>query len=98
VQLFVGRNPNIWKDPELVFDPERFSDAENMTNFSMTHFPFSFGPRNCIGQTFAKFESKVILQCKIAAESFSLDYCLSLPGQTEDKSKNQYYSSRWCHV
>jgi hypothetical protein len=45
VQLFVGRNPNIWKDPELVFDPERFSDAENMTNFSMTHFPFSFGPR-----------------------------------------------------
>ena len=77
MQLFFGMNPNIWKDPE-VFDPERFSDAENMTNFSMTHFPFSFGPRNCIGQTFAKFESKVILAKLLRKFQFRL-----LPGQTD---------------
>ena len=59
-QLLFSMNPEIWENPE-VFDPERFSDAKNIPNFSMIHFPFSLGPRNCIEQTFAKFESKVIL-------------------------------------
>jgi cytochrome P450 len=50
--------PEIWENPD-VCDPERFSETKNIPNFSMTHFPFSIGPRNCIGQTFSKFESKV---------------------------------------
>ena len=69
-------NPEIWKDPE-VFDPERFSNVENMQNLSMTHFPFSIGPRNCLGQTFARFESKVILAKVLREFQFSL-----IPGQT----------------
>ena len=59
IYLF-SMNPEIWKDPE-VFDPEGFSNVENMQNFSMAYFPFSIGPRNCIGQTFAKLETRVIL-------------------------------------
>ena len=74
--MIFGMNPEIWKDPE-VFDPERFADAGNIPNLSMMHFPFSVGPRNCIGQTFAKFESKVILARLFQKFRFKL-----LPGQT----------------
>ena len=76
LQIFFSMNPEIWENPE-VFDPERFSDTKNIPNFSMTHFPFSIGPRSCIGQTFAKFESKVILAKLLQKFQFRL-----LPGQT----------------
>ena len=77
LQIFFSRNPEIWKNPET-FDPERFANVENIPDFSMTHFPFSIGPRNCIGQTFAKFESKVILAKLLRKFQFKL-----LPGQTD---------------
>ena len=69
-------NPEIWPNPE-VFDPERFGDAGNIPNLAMMHFPFSVGPRNCIGQTFAKFESKVMLAKLFQKFQFKL-----LPNQT----------------
>ena len=75
IYLF-SMNPEIWKDPE-VFDPERFSNVKNMQNFSMTYFPFSIGPRNCLGQTFAKLESRVILAKLLRKFQFNL-----MPGQT----------------
>ena len=75
-QLFFAMNPEIWKNPE-VFDPERFADVKKIPDFTMTHFPFSIGPRNCIGQTFAKFESKVVLAKLLRRFQFKL-----LPGQT----------------
>ena len=64
-------NPEIWKDPKS-FDPERFSNVENIENLSTTHFPFSVGPRNCIGQSFARLESKVILAKLLRRFQFSL--------------------------
>ncbi|CAB4018646.1 chromodomain-helicase-DNA-binding 8-like, partial [Paramuricea clavata] len=48
LQIFFSMNPEIWENPDI-FDPERFSETKNIPNFSMTHFPFSIGPRNCIG-------------------------------------------------
>ena len=75
--LFFAMDPETWKDPEL-FDPERFADPANIPNLSMIHFPFSVGSRNCIGQTFAKFESKVILAKLLQKFKFKL-----LPNQTD---------------
>ena len=74
--VLFAMNPKIWKDPKI-FDPERFANAGNIPNLSMIHFPFSVGPRNCIGQTFAKFESKVILARVFQSFRFKLT-----PGQT----------------
>ena len=76
--LLFAMNPEIWQNPD-VFDPERFADAVNIPNLAMMHFPFSVGPRNCIGQTFAKFESKVILAKLLQKFQFKL-----LPNQTSE--------------
>ena len=81
-------NPEIWENPE-VFDPERFSDAKNIPNLSMIYFPFSLGPRNCIGQTFAKFESKVILARLLQKFQFRL-----LAGQTNKMKPKLTITSR----
>ena len=75
--FFFGMNPEFWKSPE-VFDPERFADAGNVPNLGMMHFPFSLGPRSCIGQTYVKFESKVILAKLFQKFQFKL-----LPNQTD---------------
>ncbi|XP_028749361.1 cytochrome P450 4F3 isoform X1 [Peromyscus leucopus] len=53
-------NPAVWPDPE-VYNPFRF-DADNAKGRpSLAFIPFSAGPRNCIGQTFAMSEMKVAL-------------------------------------
>ena len=74
-QLLFTMNPEIWKNPE-VFDPDRFLDAKSIPDLNMIQFPFSIGAHTCIGQTFAKFESKVILARLLQRFQFRL-----LPGQ-----------------
>jgi cytochrome P450 len=54
------RHPRLWKDPHR-FDPERFEagNSENQERLSMC--PFGAGPRNCIGEYFARVEMQVHL-------------------------------------
>lgn len=53
-------NPEVWEDHE-VFKPERFTEDNFSKMDSFAYCPFSAGPRNCIGQNFARNEEKVVL-------------------------------------
>ncbi|XP_072181054.1 cholesterol 24-hydroxylase-like [Diadema setosum] len=72
----MGRHEDHFKNP-LTFDPERFTRDDDKPLFA--YFPFSIGPRSCIGQAFAMIEMKVI----IAKLLSRYDFCL-VPGQDLD--------------
>lgn len=57
----MGRDPNNFPEPNK-FIPERFAagGAFNESK-SFAYIPFSAGPRNCIGQKYAMFETKSLL-------------------------------------
>jgi cytochrome P450 len=68
--FLIHRNPQYFMNPEE-FDPDRFF---NQTIQPYTFLAFSGGVRNCIGQSFAKIQEKVIL-------AFLLSRYEILPGQ-----------------
>ena len=68
-----------WQEPEK-FNPERFSPEVKSPIQQSVFFPFSFGPRNCIGQTFAQFAARVIMARLLQEFELTL-----LPGQNELK-------------
>nr|QUF59387.1 cytochrome p450 CYP3049E1 [Brachionus angularis] len=74
--FLVGRNEKYFPKPDE-FIPERFlkDDEFYLQNniSSYTYFPFSLGPRNCIGQNFALIEGKTILAKFIQNFDFKLD-------------------------
>ncbi|XP_043930623.1 cholesterol 24-hydroxylase-like [Protopterus annectens] len=70
----MGRMDKFFKAP-LTFDPERFSPDAPKPNFC--YFPFTLGPRTCLGQVFSQMEAKVVLAKLLQRFNFKL-----APGQS----------------
>ncbi len=56
----IQHHPDYWPDPER-FDPERFTPEISADRSHYAYFPFSSGPRMCIGSSFAMMEAQLIL-------------------------------------
>jgi cytochrome P450 len=54
------RHPAFWEAPDL-FDPERFTTERSAGRHKYAYIPFSIGPRQCIGNSFALLEASLIL-------------------------------------
>lgn len=68
----VHRHRLLWSDPDR-FDPDRFL-PENESKYPRTQFmPFGFGPRVCIGSSFAMIEATVILATLLQSVRFEWD-------------------------
>ncbi len=57
--FILHRTAKHWPDPER-FDPDRFA-AANSAKKELPYFPFSLGPRRCLGEYFSFLEMKVHL-------------------------------------
>ncbi|MEC9071226.1 MAG: cytochrome P450, partial [Myxococcota bacterium] len=54
------RHPEFWPEPER-FLPERHSPEATEARRPFAYFPFSGGPRNCIGSNFAMMEMQLVV-------------------------------------
>ncbi|RKI67450.1 cytochrome P450 [Corallococcus sp. AB049A] len=54
------RHPDFWEEPEA-FRPERFAPEAAAKRHRFAYFPFSGGPRQCIGNSFAMMETQLVL-------------------------------------
>jgi cytochrome P450 len=54
------RHPDFWDEPER-FDPERFQPERVQARPRFAYFPFSGGPRQCIGNSFAMMELQIVM-------------------------------------
>jgi cytochrome P450 len=57
-QWVLHRDERFWEDPET-FDPSRWARDEHRPTYA--YFPFSGGPRHCIGMRFARLELTMAL-------------------------------------
>jgi cytochrome P450 len=63
------RHPRYWPEPKT-FDPERFHPERAPARPPYAYFPFSGGPRLCIGRPFAAAETRLVLAT--VAQRFAL--------------------------
>jgi len=54
------RHPGLWDDPDE-FDPRRFDAVDARSRHPLATCPFGAGPRNCIGEFFARVEMQIHL-------------------------------------
>jgi cytochrome P450 len=71
----VHRDPRWYSDPEQ-FLPERWEGDLVKKNPRFAYFPFGFGPRQCIGNSFALMEAALVIATLAQRFRFT-----PLPGQ-----------------
>ncbi|KAF9597159.1 hypothetical protein IFM89_016147 [Coptis chinensis] len=71
--LLVHRDLGLWGEDAEEFNPERFSGGvSKATKNPVSFFPFDWGPRICLGQSFALIESKMAIAMILQCFSFEL--------------------------
>ena len=89
--LYSHYNPKEWHDPRS-FIPERFDpeseyffkpNSDKQPRHPKSFIPFGFGPRNCMGQSLAKLEAKVVLSRILTTVDYEID---------QDLLDNEYIS------
>jgi cytochrome P450 len=66
------RDPAHWEDPEA-FDPDRFGAERSASRHKMAYYPFSAGPRVCIGNNFSLMESTFVVAAVAQRFRLALD-------------------------
>ncbi|WP_435065033.1 cytochrome P450 [Halobaculum sp. EA56] len=70
-QWIVHRDPDHYDDP-LEFRPERWTEEFESGLHPLAYFPFSSGPRRCVGDRFALLEAKLILATLLRRFAFEV--------------------------
>uniref|UniRef100_A0A8C6EI94 Cytochrome P450 family 4 subfamily F member 22 n=1 Tax=Microcebus murinus TaxID=30608 RepID=A0A8C6EI94_MICMU len=65
-------NPTVWPDSK-VYNPYRFDPDNPQQRSPLAFVPFSAGPRNCIGQSFAMAEMRVAVALTLLRFRLSVD-------------------------
>ena len=72
-RIALHHDPDLWGDDFMKFKPERFANGlAHASKHQLAFMPFSFGPRNCVGNNFAVQEAKVVLAMLLQQFHFRL--------------------------